>query len=861
MIRLRERTDTWFKFFIRIIFPTFLAVVFSIGTIYLVIIPAFKSSFFDGKKEMIRQLTHVAWSILELYQIEEESGRMSRQEAQEMALIALKSLRYGEENRDYFWVTDNSSVMLMHPYSSELIGVDLTDFEDAEGKKLFQEIKKTVSKQESGFVGYSWNKKYAEEVSVPKLSYVKRFSPWQWVVGTGVFLDDVERKITTITKHLSRLSLAAVSLLTLLLLYVGRQSFTIELQRKRAETDLKHSRKKYKRLVDTATDPILMFFEHRCIYSNKPVQALLQYSMEELEGVDVNDIFFYESCADNEEETNSIAESLEEHVGQHEVTLRSKKNDPISVQLLITKIDLGGREAVVMNIKDLSEEKKVEKELDESERERKEQERENLIVELQTSLLFLSQPVAHVLGEYITCDHKLSIAHAAALMRDSHSSSLLVRNESGIVDGIVTDMALREKVVADSLPYDTSVAAVMSSPLIFIESSALIFEASLLMEEQGVKHLVVKGSSGDIESVISNEDLLNVHRYSSTFLINQINEAQSVDEIIDCHDRLPRIIKALVDSGAHAKNITRIITTVSDAILGRFIDFAIKELGQPPARFAFISLGSEGREEQTLATDQDNAIIFEDVTEEEKDTVFSYFLTFSERVCTWLDKAGYDFCKGDVMAMNPRWCQPIGKWKEYFSCWITEAKPQDLMEVSIFFDFRCMYGDVGFIQELREDITKRVANRDAFFYQLAQNALLFRIPVDFFGNIAVESRGEHPDTFNIKHVIALIVGYARLYAINFSLDETNTLQRLDLLKQNDFIGESTHEEIYEAYNYLMQIRFKHQVTMMNRGLVPDNHIRLEELNHMEKSVLKKIFAQVGSLQKRLSSIGKVEIFF
>jgi CBS domain-containing protein len=213
------------------------------------------------------------------------------------------------------------------------------------------------------------------------------------------------------------------------------------------------------------------------------------------------------------------------------------------------------------------------------------------------------------------------------------------------------------------------------------------------------------------------------------------------------------------------------------------------------------------------------------------------------------------------MAMNPEWCQPISKWKEYFNSWITEAKPQDLMEVSIFFDFRCLYGDVRFTRELREDIAMKVANRDAFFYQLAQNALLFRLPLDFFGNIAVESSGDNPDTFNIKNVIALVVGYARIYAINFALDDTNTLQRLDLLRDKDFIGKDTHEEISEAYNYLMQVRFKHQVTMMNKGLKPDNHIRLEELNYMEKSVLKKIFSQVGNLQKQLSAIGKVEIFF
>ncbi len=972
-ILLRGHSETWTRFFLRIILPTLLAIILSVGAVYMVIIPSFTSSFIDGKKEMIRQLTNSAWSIMDLYHREEIAGRLSSEEAKARALSALESLRYGEQNRDYFWITDNTPTLLMHPYSKELVGVDLSEFEDVAGKKIFQEIKNTVSQQESGFIDYSWIKKYTEELNAPKLSYVKRFTPWQWIVGTGVFLDDVERKTARITQRLSRLSLIAVSMITLLLLYVGRQSYVIERQRKRAEIDLTISRKKYKRLVETATDPILMFFNGRCIYSNKPVWSLLQYSQFELERIAAHDLFASDIPPQEKEEATLSPQNYYYREGKHEVTLRSKDGNHIPAHLFVSKMDLDGKEAVVMNIRDISGAKRAERELGESqekyklltgrldigvfrlkaekrlklieanpatlklfdieddiseiyledilkrnkvfsniydivlregyvkkkalnlknerrsisislslvvardseghplycdgiiedvsEQSKKEQERENLIVELQTSLLFLNQPLYHVPGEFVACDFDVSIAEAAEFMVTSDSNSLLVRDQAGEINGIVTDMALREKVVADRLSYDTPVWEVMSSPLIFIDDSALIFEASMLMEERGVKHLVVKDSKGEITSVISNEDLLNVHRYSSTFLINEIGDARSVEEVIGCQKRLPRIIKALVDSGAHARNITRIITTVSDAILVRLIDFAIEEMGEPPTRFAFISLGSEGREEQTLATDQDNAIIFEDVAEQESESVFAYYLAFSEKVCTWLDQAGYDFCKGNVMAMNPKWCQPVSKWKENFSYWITEARPKDLMEVSIFFDFRCMYGDKSFTEELREHITTRVANRDAFFYQLAQNALLFRLPVDFFGNISVESGGEHPNTFNIKHAIALVVGYARIYAINFGLDDTNTLHRLDLLWDRDFVGRIEHEEICEAYNYLMQIRFKHQITMMDQGLAPDNHISLEELNYMEKSVLKKIFSQVGTLQKRLNAIGKVEIFF
>ena len=140
MTWLRRGSKTWFRFFLSIIFPTLLAIALSVGAIYMVIVPAFQRSFLDGKKEMIRQLTNVAWSILELYQGEEDAGRLSQQEAQARALMALEFLRYGEKNRDYFWVTDDSPTMVMHPYSKELIGVDLSGYKDVQGKRIFQEI-------------------------------------------------------------------------------------------------------------------------------------------------------------------------------------------------------------------------------------------------------------------------------------------------------------------------------------------------------------------------------------------------------------------------------------------------------------------------------------------------------------------------------------------------------------------------------------------------------------------------------------------------------------------------------------------------------------------------------------------------
>ncbi len=971
------RRQQWLKFVLGIILPSLLAILIAIGSIYLVIIPSFEKSFLENKRELIRELTKVAWGIMELYEKEERLGNLTREQAQGKAIVEIEHLRYGDEFRDYFWISDLSPRLVMHPYSKELIGTDLSGYTDSNGKRIFMEIIETVAEGDSGFIDYIWKKKYTTEQDSPKLSYVKKFEPWGWVVGTGVFLDDVKVKTEQITRRLTLMIYGTVIAFSLLLLYVTHHSLVIERKRRQAEEKLSLSRKKYKTLVETAVDPIMMIHNGSCIYVNKSMENLVGYSSAELEAMPLADLFPKDS-GQSAGGAQVFTDALHGYVvlGSHEASLVRKNGDEIAILMTMSRKNLGSQKVIVMTARDQSGTKQIEEALDESrekyrqltnrlnigvfrtaaeggfrfleanpvvldllglsevteltgldllevvsqdpkdkslpdllkeegyikerlftlktragssrmvsismvltknsrgtplycdgliedisKQQKSAQERENLIVELQTSIMFLNQPVKNALADFVFCEFDDSVYTAARIMTDAQKSSILVKGRDGKMSGIVTDVVLRERVVVGNLSADIAVSEVMSSPLIHVDETALIFEAVLLLQERGIKHLAVRDKDGEVISVISNEELLDVHRYSAAFLIEEIRESGSVEEISASRERLPRIVKALIDSGAHAENITRIITTVSDTILGRLIDFAIEQLGEPPARFAFISLGSEGRCEQTLVTDQDNAIIFEDIGEDEIQSVHGYFQEFSTTVCTWLDQVGYDFCTGNVMAMNPQWCQPLSQWKQYFTRWITESSPEDLLEVSIFFDFRCLYGDNRFVDDLREHISSRTENKAAFLYQLAQNTLLFKVPLDFFGKIAVESGGEHPNTFNIKHVMAQVVGFARIYAVNYSIESTNTLKRLDTLFEKNVLNKVTHEELVEAYNYLMQLRFRHQVSMIDRGEPPDNHVNINELTHMEKELFEKIFSQVNRLRKRLSLVGHNEIYF
>jgi CBS domain-containing protein len=312
------------------------------------------------------------------------------------------------------------------------------------------------------------------------------------------------------------------------------------------------------------------------------------------------------------------------------------------------------------------------------------------------------------------------------------------------------------------------------------------------------------------------------------------------------------IVQNLIHSGAKARNVTALISTIADAILERLIDFALEDLGPPPCRFAFMILGSEGRREQTLKTDQDNAIVYEDVDEDRKEEVNRYFLSFGEKVCTWLDQSGYAFCKGGVMAQNPKWCQPLSVWKEYFSTWIRKAEGEALLQASIFFDLRSGFGDADLINELRNHMFAALSGWAGFFRNLTENALHFKPPLGFFRNFVVESKGEHRNAFDIKSGMQPIVDFARIYALQHRIEETNTQERLHQLHLKKALTWQDYNELNQGYSFLMQLRFVRQVAaVVEEGGLPDNYINPKKLSRLEQTMLKEIFKRIEKFQTKM----------
>lgn len=472
----------------------------------------------------------------------------------------------------------------------------------------------------------------------------------------------------------------------------------------------------------------------------------------------------------------------------------------------------------------------------------------------ETGLPLLNQQVTGIYTTNILrCPHHETIQQAAVLMSRQRCSSIFVENDDHSITGIVTDNDLRKKVIAAGTDITQPVARIMSSPVASVPAATSVFDAMMTMMQSGIKHLAVTDDQEQVSGVLTNHDLLMAQGQSPLYLLREIHMAESVEALFDKHRELPEMIQGLINAGAKANNVTRLITTISDAIQDRIIEFALKEAVPPPADFVFMVLGSAGRKEQTLKTDQDNAIVFRDVPDSDLPAVTDYFLKLGERICAWLDSAGYTFCKGGIMAQNPKWCQPLSVWKRQFTTWVRHAEAEDLLNASIFFDFQGGWGDMTLIDDLRAHLRKTTAGWSGFFRHLTENALHFKPPLGFFRNFVVESKGKHRDAFDIKGALMPVIDFARIYALEKGLEETNTLERLHRLYLMNALKWEEYHELEQAYGFLMQQRFVRQINAITvEQTAPDNYINPKKLSRIEQTLLKEIFKRIEKYQVKLS---------
>ncbi len=828
-------------FHFRIVIPVILTIAAFIVAFNLIFLPTFENNLVDKKKEMIRELTHTAWSILEKLYEEQLAGTYDQEAAQKEALSILQKTRYGEEHKDYFWVTDLSPRMLLHPYRPDLNGSDLSNYADPNDKRLFVESVSLVNSQGEGYIDYFWQWKDDSTRIVPKLSFVKGFAPWGWVIGTGIYMEDVQEEIAAVKSRLTWVSLIISLFAAFLLSYLLRQSFRTEAMRQQAEEELRTSREKYRTLVEASTEASFMVIQDKLVYYNPPLAKMLGYEGDELYQYQITDLFM------DEDPDETGLKRLEGFLSgpadsdQFEIMLRAVTGDPLELVLNLSRVTLSNKQGYIGMVRRASREFRVDKQI------------EHLPDELQATLLMMNQPVTQLMRPPLFCRMEQTIQEVAAVMSANNEPVALITGEQRECIGLVTDRDLRERVLAASLNPSTQVFRIMSAPVIEIPEHMLLFEAQLTLQEKKVAHLVVRNRPGVITGILSQLDLARLSAFSNALILQEIDTSNSLQDLIGRSEKLSAMARVMIETGAQVRHIGRFISTVADRVTERIIWLGMQKFGPAPVPFALIAMGSEGRQEQSLATDQDNAIIFDDRGEKDPG-VMKYFESLAGYINKSLDQAGYRFCDGEIMARNPRWCQSATQWKQYFNDWILNADPQNLLDVNIFFDFKRVYGDESLVSDIQQTIDTIAENKQVFFYHLAQQALVWKPPLDMFGNLHFFTSDLQPSRhIDLKKCLMPLTAFARVYSLKYQVHERNTLVRFQHLADAGVINQEFHLKATQAFEFLSRLRLQHQSRCLARQLKPDNLLMETELSEIDQGMLKKVLSYVTEVQARIKS--------
>jgi CBS domain-containing protein len=443
----------------------------------------------------------------------------------------------------------------------------------------------------------------------------------------------------------------------------------------------------------------------------------------------------------------------------------------------------------------------------------------------------------------------MTVQAAAARMASLGIGSLLIHDQAGGVVGIVTDKDLRRKVVAEGRDCSSPVAEIMTSPIQTISPRALCFEAMLQIIRQQVGHLVVK-QEDDIKGVITSHDIIVYQGASPLNLFREIASQRKAEDLYLLSQRIPLLVRTMIEEGARATDITRVITLLNGSALSRILWVLTEELGPAPVPFCWLMLGSDGRREQIFRTDQDNALVYADSTDGRlQQEAEGYFSVFAAMATEHLTGCGYPRCKNEFMASNPRWCQPSTVWDGYFSEWISSPDPMEVMQAAIFFDFRAGHGDEKLADTLRERVLEQAQRQPVFQYHLASEYLANYPPLSFFRDAVVEQDGHHSYRLDLKRRgLSPIVNFARLMAVRHGIAATNTGERLDQLAQGSFIPADLYTDSRAAYEFEIQLSLVHQLRQLEAGEMPDTFLNPGELSELERKTLKDAFSVIDRLR-------------
>lgn len=449
-----------------------------------------------------------------------------------------------------------------------------------------------------------------------------------------------------------------------------------------------------------------------------------------------------------------------------------------------------------------------------------------------------------------TCDPDDTVLKVAGVMRDLRISSVIICKGNNPV-GIVTDRDLRNKVVACGIAPGTIAAKdIMNAPLITVSENDFIFEALYRISKNGIHRICVVDQDDRLTGIITVTDIMRLQTHSPQKLVRDIDQAATLLELKQYHEKIQDLVLHLVETGIQPRELVKMIALLNDQLLLRLIELlSARHFSDLTDKFAFIVLGSEGRREQTLTTDQDNAIVYADDLGRED---LARLETFSEKLIDGLIEIGVPPCAGGIMAKNAFWRRSFSEWQRTLDEWLIKPHPENILNASMFFDLRTVYGDPELGHALKNHMIEHFRREKVFLAYSAANIIRFKPPLGLFGGIKVEHGDEHKGQIDIKKagIFAITEGVKAL-AMESGIMECGTRARGWLLHDLGVLKQNVAENLDATYNFLVFLRLRSQVESIQAGKTPDNYITLARLNHMEKGRLKIAFEEVNAFQEWL----------
>jgi len=451
----------------------------------------------------------------------------------------------------------------------------------------------------------------------------------------------------------------------------------------------------------------------------------------------------------------------------------------------------------------------------------------------------------------VTCGPTATVTEAARIMRDEHVSSLGVVDQGRFI-GLLTTRDMTNKVLAEGRDPATPIHAVMTPDPLSLPPEALGSDVLHMMLERRIGHLPVV-RDGALLGMVTQTDLTRFQAVSAAVLVRDVATADTLADMAATTARIPQLLMQLV--GAHNAHevVTRLITDIADAVTRRLLAMAEAELGPPPVPYLWLACGSQGRQEQTGVSDQDNCLFIDDAMAPGD---MAYFQRLARFVSDGLNAAGYYYCPGDMMATNPRWCQPVHVWRDYFAGWVNKPDPMAQMLSSVMFDLRPIGGQVSLFSDLQAETLDMAARNSIFVAHMISNSLKHQPPLGLLRSFATIRSGEHRNHIDMKlNGVVPVVDLGRIYALRGKLTAVNTRARLLAAEEAGVISVSGARDLIEAYDLIADTRLRNQATLVQMRRKPDNFLAPADLSDFERSHLRDAFVVVRTMQSSASSRG------